>query len=35
MVYKGTYKGQTVAIKKLKDGSETAQAFLSEASVMT
>ena len=34
-VYKGTYNGQAVAVKKLKDDSETAQAFLSEASVMT
>eukprot|EP00112_Aurelia_sp_Birch-Aquarium-sp1_P004767 Seg1541.1 transcript_id=Seg1541.1/GoldUCD/mRNA.D3Y31 product="Tyrosine-protein kinase CSK" protein_id=Seg1541.1/GoldUCD/D3Y31 len=35
VVYKGTYKGQDVAIKKLKDDSEAAQSFLSEASVMT
>ncbi len=34
-VFKGVYGGQEVAIKKLKDDSETAQAFLSEASVMT
>ena len=35
VVYKGAYKGQDVAIKKLKDDSEAAQSFLSEASVMT
>ena len=35
VVYKGAHKGQNVAIKKLKDDSEAAQSFLSEASVMT
>jgi len=35
VVYKGTYQKQTVAIKQLREGVETAQAFLSEASVMT
>eukprot|EP00794_Sanderia_malayensis_P009658 gene9658-10646_t len=34
-VYKGIYGSQEVAIKKLRDDSEAAQAFLSEASVMT
>ncbi|XP_039257430.1 tyrosine-protein kinase CSK-like [Styela clava] len=34
-VYEGTYKGQKVAVKSVKDKSKAAQAFLAEASVMT
>lgn len=34
-VYKGTYKGQSVAIKQLKDKDRGEQSFLQEASVMT
>lgn len=34
-VFKGDYSGHSIAIKKLKDDSDAAQAFLSEASVMT
>ncbi|KAK7499721.1 hypothetical protein BaRGS_00009062 [Batillaria attramentaria] len=34
-VFKGTYKGQAVAIKQLKDKDRGEQSFLQEASVMT
>ena len=34
-VYEGTFRGQKVAVKSLKDRSKAAQAFLAEASIMT
>ena len=34
-VYEGTFRGEKVAVKSVKDRKKAAQAFLAEASVMT
>ena len=34
-VYEGTFRGQKVAVKSVKDKSKAAQAFLAEAYIMT